>query len=568
MRRTDPVALRPAIFLAFLLCAACAGPGAAADPASPVGEKGAAQGPAAATRFPEHLTGIRRQLDGGLICATTGRVLRSSVAAPTRWSDVALEGSELPHEKTGSGQSWVRLFFWPIGGERGCSYFTASGEEGRFLYVMEPGKPFRKIRDLPRAFGAGAFATKSVGALSEGDRLLLTTDGGVTWHPTTPVLKGMLSIVELLWISPTQLLAGVDDGSVQLLERGEDNGLRQVWRASVDPMGVRQIVPDGDFVWAGWRDLRRLRLADGQAGPALRPDTVALGAAVCNKFLLTWDRELIGVWAPAARGAKYANVAKIPCENVAAILPHEGKKCLVINTSGEGLLLDLNTRRLSPLALQVSLPPPRAEDPDAKRAMEELRTVISLDQKVPRAKAAAIFEEAKKRHDLTPRQQTLWAIGELERAIKDQGGPIAVPPPPTAEEVVAAKKEMRTELELGKQIPFAQTKIIVEEAVKNANLTDRERRQWIIKKYREYLATHKPDPDVNRTDATHEELVAMWALGAKVPDADRNVIFAEQRKKTEMTDLQKTRWATEQFRKYIDEHKAKDDKDTKKNAKD
>ena len=545
-------------------------PDATADPASPTGQ-GAAIVPSRATvaLLPGGAVAICRQLDGSLICTTSESVLRSSSASPARWSDVALEKSGPPGEMLAHRDAYAALVLKAVGGERDCAYFTAQGQDERFLCVLEAGKAFRKIRALSDSCEAAAFATKKVGAISDGCDLLLTTDGGATWHPAPPVVNKGLSIQRLLWISPTRLLVGADDESLRLLERTGDYGVRSLWKTSVGPLGARQIAPDGDYVWAGDRTLHRLRIADGQIAAVLKPDINVRATAVCHKSLLVWDDDSVEIWAPNAGGTKYALAGRVQCEFAAAIFPLEARKCLVVTAPGRAVLLDLGSRRPSPFELQVSLAPPPPKTTDATMALtEELGAMISLSRKVPSARADAILEESDRKPDLSPRQRVIWATGELRRAIKEQGGPIAPPPPPTAEEVVAAKKEMRTELELGKQIPFAQTKIIVEEAVKNANLTDRERRQWIIKKYREYLATHKPDPDVNRTDATHEELVAMWALGAKVPDADRNVIFAEQRKKTEMTDLQKTRWATEQFRKYIDEHKAKDDKDTKKNAKD
>ena len=571
-------ACRYAIFSAFFFWAACAQPGMAADPASPAGGKNAAPlKPVTAARFPERVARVYRQLDGSSICVTFKRVLWSSAASPTAWSDVTLDGSNPLRADGGTGETFEAINLRPVGGERGCAYFAAA-HQGWSLYALEAGKPMRKVCKLSHAVETSrpgmvvvAFATKAIGAIGNGANLLLTSDGGATWHPTQPLVGGQIDSFEWLqWVSPTKLLAGAGDGSIQLLERVDAGSLRSVWKASFESWDEGPLLLDGDYVWViGSETLHRLKIADGRIASALKkPDISVCAAAACHGFLLLCEAESVNILALNANGTKFANVGKVRCEEAAAILPLEGQKCLVIKGAGDALSLSLRTRQLSPLRLQVSaMPPPlKAADP-AQPSDSEIRTLFSLWGKVPEAKTNAILHESEKKLNLTPRERTAWCIEEFKRAIKQQGGPIALPPPPTEEELEAEAKESRIQVDLGEQIPFALKKTIVAEAVKNTKLTDKERTQWIIKKYREYLATHKPDPDVNRTDATHEELVAMWALGAKVPDADRNVILEERDKKTEMTDLQKTRWATEQFRKYIDEHKPKDDEE-KKNAKD
>ena len=614
MRRTEPVALRSAILSAFLFCVTVCPPGAAADPASPPGNKGAAAPkPKTVARIPGGAIFAFQQLDGSAICRAAGGTFLS-IGDPHRWSPLQRLSPE-GHDAC----------CWLVGGDR-TRFFIANGDPsakprqiGGGDYTLDAiDADGKAVLTGQRVFnGQCAFASGDIGVLSftadaprtaapgtAGRReVLLTVDGAATWKPTlSSVIDGETEwITSLAWVSPTRLVAGVSGAAaltcVRLYDVDRAGAVRRLWAAKVS-RATERFVLDGDAVWAcsdsrdpvNPRLCERVRLADGQPDGTVKLDAPARGMAACHGHLLVWgfskydgpdpyrmfkteearaafEREeaahapkpQLDIWAPDPKRG-YVRRAHIASPAIAGILPLKAPLCLAITASGEGLHLDMVRGKLTPVALEVTPPPPPPVNLNLA-TQEELKAMNELAARIPRIDRPAIFRAVNERADLTPRQRVELATKQLREYIETKKpGPIIDPVPLTEE-------EMRTERGLAKQVPVAEQEAAIDEAEKKTKLTDRERHHWIIKKYREYLATHKPDPDVNRTDATHDERGAMYELSGKVPDADRNAIFAEQSKKTGMTDLEKTRWATEQFRKYIDAHKAKDNKETKKEPK-
>ena len=198
----------------------------------------------------------------------------------------------------------------------------------------------------------------------------------------------------------------------------------------------------------------------------------------------------IDVW---ARDPKlgYVRRAWIAAPRIAGVLPLESPLCLVITADGEGLHLDLDKCKLSPVALQVTpLPPPPPLPVNPNLAtQEQLGTMTKLAMRVPRADRFAIFEAANKRTDLTPRQEVELATKQLRQYIETKKpGPVVDPPP-------ATREELRTMLDMGKQVPVAERRAIATEADKKTRLTDRDLVLWVTQQYRQYLEQHKPKPD-------------------------------------------------------------------------
>ena len=156
-----------------------------------------------------------------------------------------------------------------------------------------------------------------------------------------------------------------------------------------------------------------------------------------------------------------------------------------------GPTFDLDKCKLSPVALQVTpLPPPPPLPVNPNLAtQEQLGTMTKLAMRVPRADRFAIFEAANKRTDLTPRQEVELATKQLRQYIETKKpGPVVDPPP-------ATREELRTMLDMGKQVPVAERRAIATEADKKTRLTDRDLVLWVTQQYRQYLEQHKPKPD-------------------------------------------------------------------------
>ena len=631
MRRTEPVALRSAILSAFLFCVTTAPPGAAADPASPAGQKDAAARlpagedasaapPKALARFPGAPYAILHNFDGSAVCCTTEGVFLAS-GDLHKWSAVP----SLPREGRNIqpvGGDRTRFFVVDMESgmrrqmaENATSHEAIVAGEGNSLEAATIGGKIAVVREGMAAGVLCSFASRDVGAIAwngaggsgpNNNNLLVTVDGGATWKPTPPAVVGekLGPLRRLKWVSTSQLLAAGGGGTMELYEHKGDGVLRRLWTAAAPAAGAYcDLALDGDFVWIGDQTLGRIRLADGRLDAKIEASDPVDRAAACHDRLLLWGQEYVpaptflgpsaqpsgraeaamgeGVAPPRAvrhylcvwargRNSGYVRRKRIETPKLAGVLPLKSPLCLLIAEDGRGLRLDLDGGTLTPAALQVTpLPPavpaPRFADAAAKAEWEEIKAkrheAFELAKRVPEADRNVIYNAVVATPNLTGRQQAdLFAQKFREYIQVYKPGPVVDSPP-------ASDAEYQALNGLVAKTPARARDAIEAEARKTIGLSERGYVLLLTQKYREYLATHKPGPDVNRMDATPDERGAMYELSGKVPDADRNAIFAECDKKTNMTDLEKTRWTTEQFRKYIDEHKAKHDKETKKDPK-
>ncbi len=391
----------------------------------------------------------------------------------------------------------VRNEMWP--GERavfaskdvGVIYGTSSDRtnvvlttDGGATWNATP-VPFPKRQDAPRAESPQAKRNPAQGV--------------APGYGSVPPAKGWQRLLQgetvecvgtLHWVSASRLLVGGSQRSVGLFEiqRGT---LRPVWMITL-PEFAHQFALDGDYAWvanygayAGVGEcegamLHRLRLPEGRMDATVKTALPLVGMAVCHQALLTWDHgtlvmvafvtpppaspsatiaaprepDSLSIWTRDAKGA-YVRRGKICTRyldmaaghlgrDIAGILPLEAPCCLLVSGQGAGFQLDLDKAVLSPVALQVTPPPPAPVGSNAE--IRQLFAVyLSLLSQVPRSEGDAICKEWARKRDPT------W------------GGRVTVSVP------LAANGEAG-----GERVPL------------------RECNLWAIRRLREYLESMKP----------------------------------------------------------------------------
>lgn len=207
---------------------------------------------------------------------------------------------------------------------------------------------------------------------------------------------------------------------------------------------------------------------------------------------------------------------------IAGVLSLESPLCLVIAADGgRGMLLDLEKEKLSIALLQVTpLPPAPLPPVDPKLpTSEQTETLVDLVKRVPAHDRFAIQKEASKKTDQTPRQRVEWLIEQYRQYIETKkpapfvfGGPEDVDPDqPTPE-------QLRTQVTLYGQLPQAEANAINAAASKETDLTPRQRIEWLIEQYRQYLERHKPTPEEKKQ--SNEETGAEESPGRKPAGSD------------------------------------------------
>ena len=249
------------------------------------------------------------------------------------------------------------------------------------------------------------------------------------------------SILDAQWVSLSRLLVVNLQRAIGLFEIQRDRTLRRVWAITL-PELARQFALDGDYVWvcddneegAHATIVHRLRLSDGQINATVKTALPVRGIAACHQALVTWDTgtlilsqfatpfadsppvpaaprepDSLSIW---TRDAKlgYVRRAKICTRyldmatghlgrDVAAVLPQEAPFCLLISGHGAGFRLDLDKATLSPVTLQVTVPPaPVGSDAE----LRHLRALMEpLERQVPRVEADRVLKEFLEKIDPT-----------------------------------------------------------------------------------------------------------------------------------------------------------------------
>jgi len=333
------------------------------------------------------------------------------------------------------------------------------------------------------------------------------------------------NISALEWISVARLLIGGIKGSVRLWEHDGHGALRRMWSATV-PEGVPHFTLDGDYVWVGQRSLYRLKLADGVLDATIKPAVTIRGTAACHGSLLVWDAGGVGrlrvhhgldgfktyeeflaneakvgahdapqihVWTRDPTG-QYVRRARLSAGRIASVLPLDSPLCLLIPAEGGcEMLLDLDKGMLSNAALEITPLPPPPLDPNLATT-HEIKALLDLARQVPVHDRVSIFDESRKKSDLTPRKRIYWLTEQLRHYIETKKpGPVDLARElAEQEDNNATAEQIRTSTELFLQIPRAEANAINAEAAKKTELTPRQRTDWVIKQYRKYLEHHKP----------------------------------------------------------------------------
>lgn len=486
--------------------------------------------------FPGSVVGIQRQIDGSTICATTEGVFLA-VDNLYRWSAVSSLSREHVFRPVGGDRD--RFFVEDLIGNADRQFGTNSNlivfGDDYSLQAVEVNRKATVVRQNIPQGSLAAFASKNVGAITtgrtkNGTALVLTTDGGVIWNSIPPVLWGEQEedISTLCWVNLSRLLVGGTRGLVRLYEHNGHGVLRQVWVAKV-PEPVRNLSVDGDYVWLGQESLYHLKLADGKLDATVKPGVPVLGMAACHGSLLIWDtgntdgrprvhhgldgfkteKEFLAneakvaakdsphihVWERDPK-AGYRSRAKISATRIAGILPLESPMCLVVLADGgRGLLLDLDRAKLSNTSLQVTPLPPLPVDPNVATS-DQIKAMLDLAARLPMHDRDAIFKESmnkRKESHLTPRQLNEWLTEQFRHYIETKKpGPVNLAAELTEHEKNRVTlQQMQTAWELYSQIPREKANAITAESAKKG-LTGRQRYEWMIEQYRQYLEHHKP----------------------------------------------------------------------------
>ena len=496
-------------------------------PSLPAGEPASTTKPAPLARFPGMVNDVRREFDGSAVCVTSEGVFLAE-GDLRRWSAVP----SLPRTPL------IRL----VGGDRDRFFIEDLRGDTYSLQAVEGSRKVATVRQNVPQENVAAFTSKNVGVLGWSNdiaapgggvasiqhNLLLTTDGGATWNPVSLPLveKELERISTLVWTSPSRLLVGGTRGSAQLLERQSNGTFRQVWSAAV-PGTIVRFALDGDYVWAESYSLNRLKLTDGHLDATFKPGVVVKGMVGCHNALVMWDSGAVGatfhrgldgfksmkelldndakqatknspcihIWMRDPEKG-YVRRAKIPAGHLAGVLPLESPLCLVIpSEGGVAMLLDLDKFKLSNTALQVIPLPPPPDDPNLP-TLEQEKTMFALAARVPLRDRIGIFQDSMKQTDLTGRQKIDWLTEQFRHYIETKKpGPVNL-----AEELAEQEKnnatpeQMTTMHRLYMQLPRTEANALTAESAKKG-LSDRQRFDWLIEQYRQYLEHHKPTPE-------------------------------------------------------------------------
>ncbi len=514
--------------------------------------------PPTVTRFPGGAGNVVLQLDRSAICSSTHGVF-VSMGDFHRWKPApGLPPREL-YSKFGIPGPGYSLFR-AIGGDR--TRFFVEGDVLDFepervekqatlrpyfgVAALDAADEFVVVWDrIPSgrywdAFKLAAFGSRHMGAIAWNESvtdpfgnmlnrsvLRLTIDGGATWKavppPILPTRTGIISAMR--WVTPSRLLIGSSDASVQMFEHTGNGALRHVWSAKAPTRLTDDcVLLDGDGVWVGTGPINRLMLADGRldaSAPANVPGLGLGGIAACREHLLIWGWDEPPPQPPlpgpnydfeslpkesAARPVQYLNIwardgqldyvrrvriASPP--QIVGVLPLEAPLCLIITAEGEGLHLHLEEGTLSPVALQVTpvppLPPP-PRDPTVP-TVEELDTFRDLVEQIPwRARRDLLRPLQKQPNLLMDRQH----FDRFIKAMRDYIETEEPGPEVEMEEPQATPEERRTAVNLMAQVPCTVRATINKEAMEK-DLSEREWMLWVTEQYRRYLEQNPPDPD-------------------------------------------------------------------------
>lgn len=132
-------------------------------------------------------------------------------------------------------------------------------------------------------------------------------------------------------------------------------------------------------------------------------------------------------------------------------------------------------------------------------------------------------------------------------------------PPPAAPPIdpnAATDEQWRELVELAKRVPPKDRFAILDAKNKKTDLTERQRMDWAIKEFREYIRTKNPGPVVDPLPPTKEECETAARLSQQVPEAERLAIIKEASNRRDLEGREQILWITEQFRNYIESHKS------------
>ncbi len=369
-----------------------------------------------------------RQLDGSLVMSSSYATLMSSVENPVRWVEVAKENYGTRPER----------YLWPVGGDRNRMYFTTSAKDykTRVLCFLEPGDiEHRPVREMPKRLAA--FASGQVGAI-EGDNgsVLLTTDGGATWHQTGSLVTSE-GITRLHWTSDTRLVVA-DLYSIRCFERS-GNTLTPSWSKEGLPPGREHLEFDGQYVWAGSREiLSRLDPVSGEIEATIKLEypVSAEGIAACRTCLIIWhyEHKVIGsggtlivkasLWRQTNRANDYESIPIDLSVTPIAAVELAQSTCVVFDRIGRGHLLDLATGELRAQELQVVYAPTTEPPEDSERpSLDKFMTKIALERRLPQNVRDAFTKESLevlRREDLTPKQKVDWQLEEVWRLLEQE----------------------------------------------------------------------------------------------------------------------------------------------------
>ena len=132
-------------------------------------------------------------------------------------------------------------------------------------------------------------------------------------------------------------------------------------------------------------------------------------------------------------------------------------------------------------------------------------------------------------------------------------------PPPPVNPNLANQEQLQTMTGLAIRVPKADRFAIFEAVNKRTDLTPKQKVELATKQLREYIETKKPGPVVEPPPTTPEEFQTLMNLAKRIPSAQQKVVVEEATKKTDLTDRDRVLWITEQYRRYLERHKAKSD---------
>jgi hypothetical protein len=309
------------------------------------------------TKFPVGAYFVERHQDGTIACFGGDGVYLSN-GNPRKWSGVKIMAAGLPRFNS----------YYGLGGDRDRVFLDAvSARDGsmRLISVDVGKRQSRIVRELPSRHAA--FASKTVGVIADGTTLSLTTDGGETLSAGAVVsLKPRAELSALAWTNQSRLLVAGTDRTVQLFELDKNKTLNHRWTAAPATDLANRFTLDGEYVWAGTKKLRRLKLATGAVDATIEPDTEIRGSAAFQEGLFVWgfqaETVLIKHWVNVP-GQGFLHRSDLECEgDVTAILRSSSTTFIVITAAGSGFLLDIAANTIKPTGLEIE-PIPRPQIP-------------------------------------------------------------------------------------------------------------------------------------------------------------------------------------------------------------